>query len=195
MVRSRRSNFLSTRVAGVLAVLGLLVSCETTSSSGGAPAQLANPLAPAELPANDLAELWLLEACDLGDDDSVETALAERAAELEAIFLKAVADGPDDELLADVESGARRRFAQTNEQLKGGETFGLEGDDLEALRGRSEDEVVTRARENFALSYRSQAVLGLGVLATDGAKAALRALAENAESPLQASAAAALAEK
>ena len=144
-------------------------------------------------PANDQAQAaarsWLLNSCDVGEVGALENQLRAAAPQLEPLFIQAFQNGPDGALVAEVEQAAAKRFERRQEILgNSGVTVGLSKEDIEAARAVGRDQFVSQAKNDFVLRYKSQALLGLGVV--DGAKALeiLQQTARDPKSPLKATA-------
>lgn len=178
---SLRSTLLS------MAAAALVAGCQTaqdvsTPESPPVSVQLA------ELGAPDLAQTWLLNNCGIDDLSVLVAELRDRAAELEPLFLDAVRAGPPDDLTRSVADAAQRRFSAGLRELAEGESFGLSDDDRAALKTRDPEAYVERVRANFDIAYRSQAVLGLGIVGSEETRAFLQEMAADDESRLQSSA-------
>lgn len=143
-------------------------------------------------PANDQAQTaarsWLLNSCDVGEVGALENQLRAAAPQLEPLFIQAFQTGPDAALVAEVEQAAAKRFERRQEALNSGVATGLSKEDIEAARAVGRDQFVAQAKNDFVLRYKSQALLGLGVV--DGAKALeiLQQTARDPKSPLKATA-------
>ena len=144
-------------------------------------------------PANDQAQAaarsWLLNSCDVGEVGALENQLRAAAPQLEPLFIQAFQNGPDGALVAEVEQAAAKRFERRQEILgNSGVTVGLSKEDIEAARAVGRDQFLSQAKNDFVLRYKSQALLGLGVV--DGAKALeiLQQTARDPKSPLKATA-------
>ena len=135
-----------------------------------------------------IANAWLLDTCDVGQEGKLEKELRASRTQLEPIFLQAFEQGPDSALVKEVEQAASKRFDQREEMFKSGGTAGLSKEDLEAARSVGRDQFISQAKDDFVTSYKSRALSGLGVV--DGPKAleVLQKTARDEKSPLKGSA-------
>lgn len=138
--------------------------------------------------ARDAVNRWLMSNCVVGEEGQLEAELRRFAEEAEPLFLQALEAGPDPALIEELERAADRRYEKRQGLLKEAEGLGLSESDLEAAREITRNEFVERAREDFIIRYRSQAVSGLGIVDGQRAREALGRLAEDEASPLQSSA-------
>jgi hypothetical protein len=143
---------------------------------------------PANEQSQSAAKAWLLDSCDVEEIDKVEQQLRAVGAQLEPVFVQAFQNGPDSALVSEVEQAAAKRFDQRQELLKSGITAGLSKEDLDAARNVSREQFVAQAKDDFVNRYKSQALLGLGVV--DGPKALeiLEQVARDEKSPLKSTA-------
>ena len=134
------------------------------------------------------AKAWLLDSCDVEEIGKVEQQLRAVGPQLEPVFVQAFQNGPDSALVSEVEQAAAKRFDQRQELLKSGITAGLSKEDLDAARNVSREQFVAQAKDDFINRYKSQALLGLGVV--DGPKALeiLQQVARDEKSPLKSTA-------
>ena len=134
------------------------------------------------------AQAWLLDSCDVEEAATVESTLRADSAKFEPIFIQAFENGPDGALVAEVEQAAAKRFDRRQEVLNSGVAPGLSKEDLDLARGVTREQFVSQAKDDFVLRYKSQALLGLGIV--DGPKALeiLQRTARDAKSPLKSTA-------
>lgn len=152
--------------------------------------------ASAQLPpeAQSAGDTWLQKDCSVGEQDKLSPVLRMFKRQFEIFFLAALNDGAPAQLLNQVAATASQIFDRRQAVLQSGKNLGLTDAQLQALRMMTRDQYVAREKENFTISYKSRAVAGLGVVAGDTGKAALRMLAADPLSPLQGLAEEALAE-
>ncbi len=131
---------------------------------------------------------WLLGNCDVAEEGKLEKELRAFRTQLEPVFLQAFEQGPDSALVKEVEQAAAKRFDRRRELFNSGSTAGLSKEDLEAARSLGRDQFISLAKDDFVISYKSRALLGLGVV--DGPKAleVLQKTARDEKSPLKGSA-------
>lgn len=140
-------------------------------------------------PANDQAQAaarsWLLDNCDVDEVGALENQLRSAAPQLEPVFIQAFQNGPEAALVSEVELAAAKRFERRQEVLNSGVAVGLSKEDIDAAKSVGRDQFVTQAKNDFVLRYKSQALLGLGVV--DGPKALeiLQQTARDEKSPLK----------
>ena len=148
----------------------------------------------AQLPdeARKAAATWLVKNCDEGEKGVLEAILTKYKLQLEPVFLQALDQGPDAQQIAAEQVEAARQFQMRQEALKTGKGLGLSEADLKAARAVTSQQYLAQHQADFILRDRSQAVAGLGIVDGQQGKAALRALAQDKNSPLQSSAQAAL---
>lgn len=143
-------------------------------------------------PANDqalsVARSWLLDSCDADEVSAVENQLRAAGPQLEAIFIQAFRNGPDAAFVSDVEQAAIKRYDSRQEYLNSGNNAGLSKEDLDAARSVSREQFVSQAKNDFVLRYKSQALLGLGIVDGEKAQEVLRAAARDENSPLKSTA-------
>jgi len=143
-------------------------------------------------PVHVLVATWLIKNCEVGEEKRLEIELKKGAEVARPLLLEAAAKGPDSKVLADFDRASGLRYQQRQTLLGKGEGLGLSKEDLEAARKITREGFVAREREDFDLRYRSQALLGLGIVGGDEAKSLLQRTARDKQSPLQSSAAEAL---
>ena len=129
------------------------------------------------------ATAWLFKDCRVGETYRLSDTLVKYKTQLEPFFLAALSNGPDSKSIADVESGASKRFEALQELLKTGSGTGLSQMDLQEARKITRDQYLTREKGNFVDSYKSRAVAALGVVAGEKGQAALRAILQDSNSP------------
>ncbi len=136
----------------------------------------------------EIVNAWLLDTCDVAEEGKLEKELRASRTQLEPVFLQAFEQGPDSVLVKEVEQAASKRFDQREEMFKSGSTAGLSKEDLETARSLGRDQFISQAKDDFVTSYKSRALLGLGVV--DGPKAleVLQKTARDEKSPLKGSA-------
>jgi hypothetical protein len=142
--------------------------------------------------ARKAADLWLAKDCSEGERNNLEGILAKYKTQLEPVFVRAVQQGPGDKQLAAEDAAAAKQFELRQKALQSGKGTGLSPADLKAAGAESGKSYLARQRADFILRYRSRAVAALGIVDGVQGKAALRALAQDNTSPLQAGAQAAL---
>lgn len=138
--------------------------------------------------AQSLAKTWLLKNCDVGEEGQIENKLKKWGTQLEPAFLEAVDKGPDSTLLSELQQVLSQRFEQRQKLLKTGEGLGLSKEDLGAAQNVTLEQFITQEREDFILRYKSQALLGLGIVGGEKAKEILHKIASDEKSPLKRSA-------
>lgn len=143
-------------------------------------------------PANEqsqaAAKAWLLDSCDADEIDKVEQQLRAMGPQLEPVFVQAFQNGPDSALVSEVEQAAAKRFDRRQEVINSGVNTGLTKEDLDAARNVSREQFVAQAKDDFINRYKSQGLLGLGIV--DGPKALeiLQQVARDEKSPLKSTA-------
>lgn len=143
-------------------------------------------------PANEqsqaAAKEWLLDSCDVEEIGAVEQQLRANGPQLEAVFIQAFQNGPDNALVSEVEQAAAKRFDRRQELINSGVNTGLSKEDLETARSVTREQFVARAKDDFINRYKSRALLGLGIV--DGPKALeiLQQAARDEKSPLKSTA-------
>jgi hypothetical protein len=142
--------------------------------------------------AKKAADTWLVKNCDEGDKQSLEPVLEKYKTQLEPYFIQALQKGPDTQQIAAEQAAAAQQFQRLQETLKRGKAAGLRDADMQAGLAVTSQQYLARQKDEFILRYRSQAAAGLGIVDGESGKAALRALVQDAASPLQSSAQAAL---
>ncbi len=144
----------------------------------------------AQLPpdAQAAADTWLLKSCSQGEQDQLTDVLRKYKTQFETFFLNALQSGPPSALVSQVEAAASKAFDLRRQALKTGNGLGLSPAQLDAARKVTREQYVAGERDNFIISYKSRAVGGLGIVAGERGRAALRALAADGASPLQGSA-------
>jgi hypothetical protein len=141
----------------------------------------------AQLPpdAQSAGDTWLRKDCSVGEQDQLSPTLRKFQTQFEAFFLDAFNNGPPAQLVREVETTASKTFELRQGALKTGKGLGLSEADLQALRMVTREQYIAGEKEKYSISYKSRAVAGLGIVAGDRGKAALRALAADPLSPLQ----------
>jgi hypothetical protein len=135
--------------------------------------------------AQELVGTWLMMNCGLGAEPAFEGRLRTLGEALEPAFLEALAQGPGDDLLREVERSAADRFQRRQALLQGDVDLGLSEEALESARRVEQEQFVNRQVTDFVARYRSQAVAGLGVVDGPRARRALEELAADDRSELQ----------
>lgn len=143
----------------------------------------AQPASEALLPAQELAESWLLRDCELGVN-AVQESLRRQPDRLAELFLAAFRTGPSDDLLARTERASRVRFALRQRVLEEPARWGLSHIDLTRVTNVSEEEYVARDLATLRLRYRTQALRGLVVARPALARPLLQGEARDGRSPL-----------
>lgn len=146
-------------------------------------------IAPSMTPAS-IAARWLWYDCSVGDGQQLPTQVVRAAASIESLFMAAYRDGPADKDLAEVEGALRARFAARNATLAS--DIGLGKEELDRARKTTEKAFVVRGLADAVAGYRSQALLGLGLVGSDSARATLTGVASDPASPFKSTAARAL---
>lgn len=143
--------------------------------------------ASAQLPpeAQPAGDAWLQKDCSVGEQDRLTPVLQAFKTQFETFFLDALNNGPPAPLLAQVEATASRIFDLRQAMLNSGKSLGLTDADLNALKMMTREQYVAREKQSFVNSYKSRAVAGLGVVAGERGKAALRMIAGDPHSPRQ----------
>ncbi len=131
---------------------------------------------------------WLQDTCDTGESTTPEQILTRFGADAEPLLLAALEQGPGDQLLQTLESALETRWQQRSAALAEGERLGLSSDDLAAARQAQREEYFSRERQAFVTRYRDRAVQGLALVGSRNAVQALQQLADDPQSPLNASA-------
>jgi hypothetical protein len=150
----------------------------------------ARPLDAQQVPAEvrELADSWLMQNCDVGEERQLENELKQLTTQLESVFIQAFREGPDENLLKELEDVAVKRFEYRREMLETGEGLGLSEDDLRVARDQDRAQHLDRQREDFVMRYRSQALSGLGIVGGEKAREILQGIVDDEDSPLQGSA-------
>ena len=135
--------------------------------------------------SDTLVETWLLKSCDAGEEQKVQNEIVEKGAALEPAFLEAYNNGPDKNLILEVEKSAGQAYDRRAEMLEAGETFGLSEEDLKTAKSISRAEYINQEKEAFVMRYRSQALSGLGLVGNESGYEVLKEVSEDPDSPLQ----------
>lgn len=138
--------------------------------------------------ARPAVERWLLGNCSVEEADSLEKQLRAFDTQLEPAFLEAFEKGPNTSLISEVEQAAAKRFDQRQALLKSGSVAGLSKEDIDAARSVSREQFIAQAKQDFVTRYKSQALLGLGIVGSDKAQEVLQQVARDEKSPLRGSA-------
>jgi hypothetical protein len=112
---------------------------------------------------------WMGTACSGGEKSDLEGELRRLSSRLEPEFEGAFLRGP-----IEAEEAPRRQSAQKDWQemitaIKAGKTYGLTPQEITRLQSRDADSFAQSAVEQYTVCYRSAAIAGLGVIATDPA--------------------------
>jgi len=135
-----------------------------------------------------LVQTWLLKNCGLRDKVVLESEIIRIGRQLEPTFLEALKNGPDTDLLSEFDRMAAMNFEQRQKLLSNGADTGLSPQDIEAARDVSFEQYRSKEKEDFILRYKSQAIIGLGLVGGKEAKKVLTPISLDQESPLQSSA-------
>ena len=141
----------------------------------------------------DLALRWLLNRCDTGEEGALRKEVRQYAAALEPVFIEAIEKGPPRKLVDRARRNAEKQFRENRELLRTGEGLGFDAASLELARRVTRKDFVSQAERDFAISYRSQGVAGLGITGGEPARQLLMKLVADQTSPLRSSARLALA--
>lgn len=136
---------------------------------------------------NIVLQAYLFEDCGTGEDDPTASlqAVAALGREVIPFLLRAVADGPLPELVADLDEDARADFERRRQFLE--EEDGLSGLMEQEVRSRAleqtEAEYVKLRVQSFDSSYRQRALNALVILGPEGVVEDLRAIADTTAEP------------
>jgi len=128
---------------------------------------------------------WMLASCIGGDEQALAASLRQYPQPLTKAFQQAITTGPSAAELASVRSGAEQRYA--NRQKFPLSEFRIEGvspEDLARFNRVSRQQYVDDQVRRYTAGYRSNAVAGLGVIASPEARAQLERIARNSRDPL-----------
>ena len=135
-----------------------------------------------------LVQTWLLKNCGLTDKVVLETEIIRIGSQLEPAFLEALKNGPDSDLLSEFERMAAINFEQRQKLLSNGADLGLSPQDIEAARDVTPEQYMSKEKDDFITRYKSQAIVGLGLVGGKKAEEVLTQISLDEESPLQSSA-------
>jgi hypothetical protein len=134
-----------------------------------------------------LAQRFLLKDCGTGDELPIERLILAAGISLEPDFIDALEKGPDPELLELVERSLDERFTSTRKLLEKGESGLTEEQRKRRLAVKREDYIAGESQD-FVVAYKSRAIVGLGLVGGEKARAVLQPIASDPDSPLRFSA-------
>lgn len=135
--------------------------------------------------AREVMDAWLLSDCAVGEGDSLELALRSFADEVRPVLMDVAQTGPPPNLLSTLDSTSNRLFDVREALLDTASArLGLTPADLAAATAVSRPDFVARERDRFEVSYRSRAILGLGVVGDSDTEVYLSGVAADSTSAL-----------
>jgi hypothetical protein len=150
--------------------------------AAGALAQPRYGLAP-EISA--VFERWVMATCVGDEERELAAQLRRYAVQLEPAFRKAIVDGPPPAELREVRAAAEERFAARQRfPIQDYKVEGVSEKDLAAFRRVPRQAYVDDQVRRFATGYRANAIAGLGIIGSPGARQTLARLAANRDDPL-----------
>jgi len=126
---------------------------------------------------------WLWLDCGQGDEKELRLQVGRAAKALEPVFVAAYRDGPPADEVEQIQGALRVRFSARKATITTG--VGLSKGDLERALRLDQKEFVARGVADATASYRSQALLGLGLVGSETALATLETVAADPTSPFR----------
>lgn len=136
----------------------------------------------------EIVHVWLRTSCGLGHGEGIEGRLLRRGVILQPLLLDALRNGPDRELILEVERAASERFDNRRAFLESLAARELDKEVLEEMRRVRREIFVADEVKRFHEGYKSAAIAGLGLAGGPEARLDLQRIAADQGSPLRAAA-------
>ena len=119
-----------------------------------------------KIPAEDKATVntWLFHNCGMEERRLIEHRLKTMGPAVETLLLKALETGPNKALVDEFDRATVRRFDRRRQLIDQGLKTGLSEADLKEAASVTQQDFVNRQKKDFILRYKSQALMGLGMV-------------------------------
>lgn len=135
--------------------------------------------------SRDVLDAWLQRDCEVGAPEEELTRLRALSSVAQGVFLEAYEQGPPPELERRYQAAFSTAFDARNVALarEGARLFGAE--DAASLQNVDRETYMRRRLEAARINYRTNAVLGLGVVGARGALPLLNQIAAEPANPMR----------
>lgn len=128
---------------------------------------------------------WLLDSCDVGEEQKPEKILEQYGVNAEDYLLSAFKAGPDEKQLSDFQKSRAKNWERRKALLNSEKIQALSKKDSDLIKNTSRDDYIKRQTDLYKNRYQDRALQGLAIVGTIKSQKILEEYVKNDKSQLK----------